>query len=63
MISWPNFRSRIPFLARSGKRPDHAHYVPRRRIRVPAQQEIRARQVKEMKGVGLDELSHVLQLA
>jgi len=52
-----------PFLGQIRKCADHAEHIALRRVRVPAQEEIRARQVKEVKRMGLDELSHMLQLS
>ena len=63
MISWPNWRSRMPARARSALDGDEAEEVPLGRGRFPAEQEIRGAQVEEAQGMALDELAQVHQPA
>ncbi len=63
MISWPNWRSLMPAAGQIGVGRDQAEHVPRRRVAVEAEQQVRPAQVEEAQGVGLDDLGQVHQAA
>ena len=63
MISWPNWRSRMPPRAMSGMLGDQAEDVARGRLGVPAEEKVGAAEMEEAEGMRLEDLPQIHQPA